>query len=304
MTTLRHSIRKLIRAYPSLNLRLNVNSKQNEVDIVLPGLRYDDIDHFGQPDIWRVFDMMNTVETAALYNQESFLDYNTLLKQNYSTITKACSVDIKKDFYEVITPKAPVEVSCKLKRVGNTSFTTVVELCCGGKMKPSVSCKNIHTIINVNENSVEQIPEWWRKRYEIKENADEDKNHRAAFINPQEKPTDTFYNEFSVPLSDTDIRHKTRCASYFQYFIENASIASNKQFYRNIQRNFHEFHIKKFNLLYLQTSKWGDGLYSESWEDENNPLILHCQISSQIDRIPIWYGQILLFSEAFGVHDR
>lgn len=38
------------RAYPSLNLRLNVNSKQNEVDIVLPGLRYDDMDHFGKSD--------------------------------------------------------------------------------------------------------------------------------------------------------------------------------------------------------------------------------------------------------------
>jgi hypothetical protein len=67
--------------------------------------------------------------------------YNALLKQNYTTIVKACVVDIKKDFYEVVTPKAPVEVSCKLKRVGNTSFTTVVELYCGGKMKPSVALR-------------------------------------------------------------------------------------------------------------------------------------------------------------------
>lgn len=35
------------RAYPSLKLRINVNAARNEVDVVMPGLRYDDIDFTG-----------------------------------------------------------------------------------------------------------------------------------------------------------------------------------------------------------------------------------------------------------------
>jgi acyl-CoA thioesterase FadM len=245
-----------------------------------------------------VFDMMNSVEAAAFYNQDSFIDYNALLKQNYTTIVKACVVDIKKDFYEVVTPKAPVEVSCKLKRVGNTSFTTVVELYCGGKMKPSVALRNVHTIINMHSNTVEAIPEWWIKRFHTGENSSAEKHQ---FITPAKKPLETFSNVFTVPLSDTDITHKTRCASYFRYFLENASIASHRGYYRNIQTNFHEFHIKKLQMLYLQPSNWGDGLVSESWEDAKNPLTLHCQISSQNGLVPIWYGMMDLFSEVYGL---
>lgn len=269
---------------------------------MLPGLRFDDIDHFGQPDIWRVFDMMNSVEAAAFYSQDSFLDYNALLKQNYTTIVKACGVDIKKDFYEVVTPKAPVEVSCKLKRVGKTSFTTNVELFCGGKMKPSVTLKNVHTVISLHSNSVEPIPEWWITRFGKKEGTHKEEIPRDVFITPAQKPVDTFHNVFAVPLSDTDITHKTRCASYFRYFIENASIASHTGFYRNIQTNFHEFHIKKLHFLYLRPSNWGDSLVSESWEDPKNPLILHCQISTRYDRLPLWYGMMDLFSEVYGLH--
>ena len=36
------------RAYPSLNLTLHVSKDQQSVQCVLPGLRYDDIDHTGK----------------------------------------------------------------------------------------------------------------------------------------------------------------------------------------------------------------------------------------------------------------
>ena len=35
------------RAYPSLNLSINVKQDKHAVQVVLPGLRFDDIDHTG-----------------------------------------------------------------------------------------------------------------------------------------------------------------------------------------------------------------------------------------------------------------
>ena len=256
----------------------------------------------GQPDIWRVFDMMNTVEAAAFYNQDSYLDYNALLKQNYTTITKACVMEVKKDFFEVVTPKGPIEVCSKLQRIGKSSFNTSVDLFCGGKMKPSVTCKNVHTIINMHKNNVEEVPDWWKNRFQPEIDFVDDKAKKTeVMITPCKSPPKTFPNAFSVPLSDTDITHKTRCASYLQYFIENASIASHRRFYENLTSNFHEFHIKHIQLLYFQTSSWGDTLISESWEDERNPLTLHCKISREHDRKPVWYGCIDLYPEVYGL---
>lgn len=246
--------------------------------------------------------MMNSVEAAAFYNHDSYLDHSSLLKQNYTTITKACIVEVKKDFYEVVTPKGPIEVSSRLTRIGKSSFNTSVELFCGGKMKPSVICKNVHTIINMHKQNVEEIPEWWKNRFEpeIEDEPDKVKKHEVM-VTALPRPAQTFLNAFSIPLSETDIMHITRCASYLQYFIENVSIASHRRFYKNLQSSFHEFHIKRVQLLYLQPSLWGDTLISESWEDEKNPLTLHCQISREQDRVPVWYGCMDLYPEVFGL---
>ncbi|KAJ8302405.1 hypothetical protein KUTeg_018801 [Tegillarca granosa] len=122
---------RIVRAYPSLNLTINVR----------------------QPDIWRMFDMMNRVEAAAFHNHLSFLDYASLYKQNYMTIVKACDIEIKSHFYEVTTPKAPLDISVKLVYVGNSTFTTVSEMTCGGKMKASIRLK-MYTHYSTGKNSL------------------------------------------------------------------------------------------------------------------------------------------------------
>lgn len=244
-----------------------------------------------------MFDMMNRVEAAAFHNHQSFLDYASLYKQNYTTIVKACDIEIKSHFYEVTTPKAPLDISVKLVYVGNTTFTTVSEMTCGGKMKPSIRLKNVHTLIHRQKQSVESLPDWWKNRFEIEEA--EGKKITPLNIIPVQKPNNTFSHEFAVPLNDTDHTERTRCASYVRYFLENASIASRRDFYKNIKTNFHEFHLKRMAMLYFAPSCWGDVLLAESWDDDD-PLTLHCQVSK--NQQMVWYGRMEMFSEVFGLH--
>lgn len=54
------------RAYPSLKLRINVNAARNEVDVVMPGLRYDDIDFTGMLVVAQK--ITHTIKKFALFN--------------------------------------------------------------------------------------------------------------------------------------------------------------------------------------------------------------------------------------------
>ncbi|XP_033754550.1 uncharacterized protein LOC117337603 [Pecten maximus] len=291
---MKHAAKRLIRSYPSLNLKINVTNNGKNMLVVLPGLRFDDIDHTGQPDIWRVFEMINRVEHAGFYNGAPFLDYTSLNKQNFSSIVKACSLEVKKDFYETLTPKAPLDVTVSLAHIGKTTFTTVCEMSCGGKMKPSVRIKNMHTLMNVARDEVEEIPDWWRNRF----GSDEIENIQQHILNitPLPKPETAFLHPFAVPLSDTDISQRTRCSSYVRYFFEVASIASNREHFKSI-KNFHEFHIKSMQMLYFGSTCWGDALTSACWEDKD-PLLLHCNVNK--GGKPVWYANVDLYSEVFG----
>lgn len=240
--------------------------------------------------------MINRVENAAFLNTASFLDYTSLNKQNLSTIVKACKVEVKKDFYETITPKAPLDVTAKLVHIGNTTFTTVCEMSCGGKMKPSVRIKNMHTLINTIRNEAEEIPDWWRHRFTSDDIEDA---KQTLSVLPQQMPESAFLHPFAVPLSDTDISQRTRCSSYVRYFLEVASIASSREHFHNIKKNFHEFHIKSMHMLYFDSTFWGDALTSCCWEDKN-PLRLHCNVHKA--GRAMWYARMDLYSEVFGLH--
>lgn len=233
--------------------------------------------------------MLVRVENAAFYHEFPFLDFDKLDKLNMQTIVKACMVEIKSDFYEITTPKAPLSIQIKLDHIGNTTFTTVTEMCCGGKLKPSVRVKNLHNMVNINTENQEKVPDWWRSKFEpfLFERP------HPVIVKDVNRPDITHTHRFTVPLSDTDVKERTRCSSYVRYFLENSSIASNKGHYPNIG-DFHSFHIKKLSMLYYNCSGWGNDLTSETWED-SEPFRLHCLVSR--DDNPVWYGKMDLYDD-------
>lgn len=239
--------------------------------------------------------MLVRVENASFYHEFPFLDFDKLHKLNIHTIVKACIVEIKSDFYEITTPKAPLSIQITLDHIGNTTFTTVTEMCCGGKLKPSVRLKNLHNMVSMHNDDQEKVPEWWRSKFEpfLFERPN------PVVVKDVAKPEDKYTQIFSVPLSDTDVSERTRCASYVRYFLENSSIASNRGFYTTIG-DFHSFHIKRLSMLYYACSGWGHNLKSETWED-SEPLKLHCLVSKE--NAPVWYGKMELYDDDLLVTD-
>lgn len=285
---------KLHRSYPSLNLMIHVSKDQHTVQVVLPGLRFDDIDHTGQPNIVTVFDMLSHVETAAYGHEYSFLDYRALRQQNLRTYVKACVMDIGSDFYETTTPKAPLDVCVKLTDIGHTTFTTVNEVFCGGRLKPSIRVRSVHGTVNKMRQAPEPLPEWWVNRFRPLLPT----KNQKIFITPEAKIGKTHKNVVTVPLTDTDHNERTRCASYLKYFTENSSIALRKEALAHIKSSFNMFHTKRLNLLYMGPTKWGDILTSETWQGENK-FNIYCSISKGDHQV--WFGKMELFEDVFGL---
>jgi len=244
----------------------------------------------------RVFDMMSRVETAAFGNEPSFLDYMAVRKQNLRIFVKACVMEIDSLFYETTTPKAPLDCRVNLLHVGNRTFTTLNELSCGGKLRPSIRTRSVYAVVNKGTGQLEAIPDWWRKRFEEYQL----KPLSKLIVDQVQKCNPIHAAMFLVPLSDTDHNERTRCASYLRYFTENTSVASRREYLPHIKSSFHEFHIKKLAMLYYGATGWGDTLTSETWQADN-PLQINCEISR--DGVPMWFGKMELHPTVYGLPD-
>ena len=241
-----------------------------------------------------VFDIISHVETAAVGQEPSFLDYLKLRNQDFRQYIKACVMEINSDFYEVTTPKAPLDITITLTSAGKTSYTTYSKLSCGGRMSPSITLENKHILVHKPTASIRELPDWWRNVY-----ANNLKEYPAKLeVIPALKPDSSFPTSILVPLSDTDHNERTRCASYLRYFMDNTSVASRRGFYEHIKSTFHTFHIKRLSMYYYHASFWGDNLKAETWQ-MNDPHNIHCLISS--NSAPIWYGKMELHETVFGL---
>ena len=242
-----------------------------------------------------VFDIMSHVETAAVGKPpDSFIDYLTLRHHGLRHYIKACVMEVNSNFYEMTTPKAPLDIRLRLCSIGNASFTTLSELSCGGKMSPSITIENVHCLIHKPTARIHELPEWWKDKFSpILKNPTP-----KLEVTPATKPDTTFKTSILVPLSDTDHNERTRCASYLRYFMDNSSVGSQKSFYEHIKSSFHEFHIKRLSMYYYQASYWGDTLTAETWQ-RDKPREFHCLINN--NSAPVWYGKMELHESVFGL---
>lgn len=241
-----------------------------------------------------MFDIMSHVETAAFGNEPSFIDYLAIRNQNLRIFVKASVMEIGSDFYETTTPKAPLDVNVRLYDIGNTTFTVVNELSCGGKLKPSIRTRSVYAVINKKTGKIEPTPDWWRRRFVP---LAECKSQNKQLISPVEKSGPTYRSEFTIPLNDTDHNERTRCSSYLNYFNESTSVASRKELLKHIKSSFHEFHVKRLSMLYFGPTGWGDTLTAETWQSEL-PLQILCEIRK--DNVPVWFGKMDLHERVYG----
>ncbi|PVD20731.1 hypothetical protein C0Q70_18892 [Pomacea canaliculata] len=263
-----------IQAYPSLNLRIDVDQNHHQAHINLPGLRFDDIDHTGQPSMWRLLNTFGSTEHAAYYDPNSFLSYNKLQKQGIKTFSQSVTMEVAQSFYEVTTPKSPVQVKLNCTGIADSTFTTNICVMFGGRLKPSIIIKSLNSLIHKESGLSEQVPQWWRTHFSMFLPTFPEK---PQIPNPPENIQKTFTHHLTVPLSDTDTSGFTRHPMYVRYFFDNMSIASNRGFYKKFLGHLHQYQVKRLSMTSHGATRWGDALTVETCEDpEEEGLKIHC----------------------------
>lgn len=220
----------------------------------------------------RVYKMMTRVELAAFYNEIPYLDMTELNNKNIATVTKASRIEMRREFYDRTVAKAPLAVNLGLLHVGDTSFVTLTDFSCGGRMKPSVKVTNVHTFTDSNTNQVIPVPDWWRAKFDYNL-----QDHPPVFDPSSMSPNArTRSCLFTVPHSDTNAEGRTRCAAYMKYFLDAASIAAHQGFFDSITNSadIQNQPIRRINMLYTAASQWGDSLTTKTWEDVAKEEIL------------------------------
>ncbi|CAL1529116.1 unnamed protein product [Lymnaea stagnalis] len=282
----RSRINHLLRAYPSLNLRVEVHKDQHKALALLPGLRFDDISHTGQPDLHRLMNIIGRVEHAALYeNMNSFLDYQNLNRKGIGSYTRAIVMEIRRHFYETTTPKSPIQVSLRLTGMMDTMYTVRSSATFGGRQRASIMVKSCNSLVHRESGLTEQIPDWWRLKF-LRLLPEMPDNYRP--VQPPDSVGKTFSHNVLVPLRDTDTSGRTRHPSYTRYFQDNISIAASHNFYPNLANMLHDYYVMRISVVHFSPSVWGDSLVVETFQDPKDELKLHCFISK--DGSIKWYG--------------
>ncbi|XP_005095002.1 uncharacterized protein LOC101859847 [Aplysia californica] len=282
----RSRINHLIRCYPSLNLRIEVHKEQHKALALLPGLRYDDINHTGQPDLHRLLNIIGRVEHASLYDKSlAFLDYQNLNRKGIASYAKGVVMEIRRHFYETTTPKSPIQVSLKLTGMMETMYTIRSSATFGGRHRASIMVKSCNSLVHRESGLAEKIPDWWRLKF-LRLLPEMPDNYRPVM--PPDCLGKTFSHHVVVPLRDTDTSGRTRHPSYVRYLIDNISIAAYRNFFPALANSMHDFYIRRVSMVHFSPSVWGDSLVVESFLDPLDELMIHCFVSK--DGEIKWYG--------------
>ncbi|KAL8570496.1 hypothetical protein ACOMHN_034531 [Nucella lapillus] len=291
MTTSYHRLQRLLRAYPSLNLRIEVDKQHHQAHINLPGLRYDDVEYTGQPSMWRLLNTIGRAEHAAFYNSDSFLKYTKLTAQGIASSSTEITMEIGRHFYEVTTPKSPVQVKLNLIGISDTSFTTCLSVMVGGRLRPSVQVKSLNVLRHRESGLLEQVPQWWRTHFStyLPEHPE-----KPAVNDPPKEIGQTFVHHLTVPYSDTDTSGYTRHPPYLRYLFDNMSIAYHRNFYDKFTCDLAEYKVRKLSMISYGSSHFGDNLMVETFENHNEKeQRLHCLIGK--NGVAVWYGCVEFF---------
>ena len=198
---------------------------------------------------------------------------------------------IGRHFYEVTTPKSPMQVKLNIIGIADTSFTTCMSVMVGGRLRPSVQVKSLNVLRHRESGLLEHVPSWFRMHFS---NYLPKFPEKPVVQNPPEEVGPTFSHHLTVPYNDTDTSGYTRHPMYLRYLFDNMSIAFNRGFYTKFTNDLADYQVRRMSLVSYGMSQFGDALTVETFENpQESELRLHCFIG--MNGTVLWYGCVEFF---------
>ncbi|OWF41119.1 uncharacterized protein LOC110462892 [Mizuhopecten yessoensis] len=261
----------------ALNYRLeHVDSTVPEAVVKHPGLSYNDYDSNGQPKIWMIMKMLESIRFFAHHYP---LDDTGRTFRDYEQMTKDCLMFLvtsefilSKGIYRP-SPITPwMKTSVKGGYVGKTSLNASTEMRC--ENSGQIMASNINQIVCVDKRSRRPmpLPLWWREKY-----SESGKKHKALNINKFEIPDETCIYHTNVAWSDTDLNLHANWTAYARFAVDAAHHCYQNGALQNFEDNFANG-IHKVQIYFYGESVQGDKLAVHVWEDKTDHRLLMVDI--------------------------
>ena len=202
------------------------------------------------------------------------LNYTDLLKERFIFIR---SMDIQ-ELYDIpdasILPNLHTEVA--LGYVGRSSvhsLTTLKNTDTGIEL-----ARNVMQTIAVDKKTLKPsaVPTWWREQY-----VDKTIERPSRRVNAFHVPDQTYSYEMKVPGCEIDRWQHTNYSSYTRFCFNAAMDAMRAGFYSTFLRDddILSYNVMRMSPVYHGDSRAGDIILIRTWENENNPYLLHFDFS-------------------------
>ena len=205
----------------------------------------------------------------------TFLEYDKLTEDRLTFMASTRTEFSHKLYGLVDSVKMPTfEAILQLGFVGNSSLNSIA--CLTDKEDGSFLAKNINQVVTVDKTTRKPtpIPDWWKNKYMPVVEGNE-----RLIVPALEIPPKTYAYDIRVAWSDIDIYWHTNYLTYIRYCLDTAKDGIVKNYYAKFHDDILQYHVKSMDIMYRGESKAGDRLDVKSWENPDDPYLLHFDIS-------------------------
>ena len=169
----------------------------------------------------------------------------------------------------------PLHTTVHLGYVGNSSLNSVAILT--DKDTGKELARNVNQVVTVDKTTRKPSPlsDWWKEKY-----ANSAVENERLIVAPIPIPDKSFSYEMKVPWSEIDTYKHTNYASYVRFCFDAAMDALQAGFYSKFTPgdDILRYHVKKLQIAFKGETKAGDILSVRTWENTENPFVLHFDI--------------------------
>lgn len=269
----------------SMNLKVYEDFKEKTSSFMLPGFKYDDFDRAGFVSVVKINRMM---ESSRL------VKFNILGSTSFSAFMFSTHLWVSEQLYKNAAIDYPLKYTMCLSKVGKTSFDAVQSLV-EDKTSTLVAqriCRVVY-VDRVTKNAV-SIPE--EARNKLLEGVHDASRSLTLpdFDIPASIPERHFVHNVTVRFADLDFLFHSNQGSYLLYALECAAQAAAKGFYSKIHGDIAFYPAKTAFGMHVTESFAGDVLKVVTWENEENPMLLHFTMKRK--DVDVYYGKVEFFS--------
>ncbi|XP_060074953.1 uncharacterized protein LOC132554654 [Ylistrum balloti] len=264
-------------ALMSLNYHLDhVDNDVPEAVVKHPGLSYADYDSNGQPKIWMI---MKILESVRFFAHHVPLDSTGRTFRDYEQVTRDCLIFLvtsefvlSKEIYKPSQLTTWMRTSIKGGYVGKSSLNSLTEMRSENGEKFLAS--NINHVVCVGKQSRRPMsfPLWWREKY-----SESGKKHQPLNLKRFDKPDGASVYNTNIAWSDTDANLHTNWTSYARFAVDAAHHCHQNGALENFEDNFSNG-IHKVQIYFYGESVQGDKLTVHTWQDKSDHRILMMDI--------------------------